>query len=214
MFHVFHDGFNNRYMTEGETPTEAWDEMRSLLERNHGGLATGMIVNCREFEDKESELLDWINSVPDDKRIDHTEVHSIDGLQEYGTLATEFSGPIEIVEMDADHVNFLDTRRSYISIRLTVEDVYSDQWGQVADCGQDPEHWLLLSDEAGFWCNGDFEELLEGFEDTSSYDVVERCVDRFPDDFSSVGGAGWDYFTYRPGLTVEEVKGLIKKAMA
>lgn len=47
---VIHPGFNNRYITKADSSEEAWAEMRQTLEKNHGGLASGMLANCYEVE--------------------------------------------------------------------------------------------------------------------------------------------------------------------
>lgn len=41
---IYHPGIENEYVFD------SWEEARETLEKHHGGLASGMLANCREIE--------------------------------------------------------------------------------------------------------------------------------------------------------------------
>lgn len=46
----YHPGIKNEYYTSGDSPEAAEAAMHALLQKNHGGLASGMLANCRTYE--------------------------------------------------------------------------------------------------------------------------------------------------------------------
>ena len=49
-YECFHPGIRNEYRTGGATEDEAWQAMAAVLEKHHGGLAGGMLSNCRVYK--------------------------------------------------------------------------------------------------------------------------------------------------------------------
>lgn len=50
MYACIHPGINNEYIFRAETAEEAEQKMLEHLESRHGGLASGMLANCRVVE--------------------------------------------------------------------------------------------------------------------------------------------------------------------
>ena len=207
-YHTYHPGIQNIYWTSGSTASEAWEKMRNMLERHHGGLAYGMLANCATFEDEVGKIKEWLQKVAEEGkavRAGWLEVHSDWGNQ--GTVkpeSIELNPPCQIFKISENMVDFLDADRHFILRRVLEKvDYPRDKFGQWASPDQEPEcYWWYVDDGL---CEGCAEfQFPENFDWS---DFSDYAAEKFPDFFDRVGDEGkvngvwwgWYYYTYRPG---------------